>query len=94
MFRQSVFASVAFVATLLPTTFLTAPAQAGAPANQSCLGADSSTAARALHDTGSNLGAVVSEIATGSPRAIGDEVRAHLAGQIPDDVFPNSCNDQ
>lgn len=79
--------------TALLFSLATAPAVAGPPANQACLGHDAATAARALVDAGSSLGEVVSATATGQPRAIGDEVQAHLAGAIPDEVFPNTCND-
>lgn len=79
--------------TALLLSLGTAPAVAGPPANQACLGQDASTAAHALVDGGSSLGKVVSATATSEPRAIGDEVQAHLAGEIPDEAFPNTCND-
>jgi predicted membrane protein len=62
---------------------------AATPANPGCLGADTSTYAKA----GRAFGRLVADIATSGPRVIGDEVKAHLAGEIPDEVFPNSCND-
>jgi len=64
-------------------------ALAATPANQGCLGADTSTYAK----SGRSFGQLVAGIATTGPRVIGDEVQAHLAGEIPDSVFPNSCND-
>jgi hypothetical protein len=79
--------------TALLLSLGTAPAVADPPANQACLGDDASTAAHALVGGGSSLGEVVSATATTRPRAIGDEVQAHLAGEIPDEVFPNTCND-
>lgn len=65
------------------------PAAAGPPANHACLGVDASTAAQAL----GGLGGFVSATATSAPGAIGDEVQLHLAGEISDEVFPNTCND-
>lgn len=64
-------------------------AAAGPPRNQACLGVDASSAARAA----GGLGGFVSGTATSAPRAIGNEVQQHLAGEIPDTVFPNTCND-
>jgi hypothetical protein len=80
-------------AALLALVVGSGPAAAGPPANRACLGHDSSTTAQVLANSGSSLGEVVSGIATGEPAAIGDEVQAHLAGEIPDEVFANSCND-
>lgn len=70
-----------------------ASAEAGPPANHACLGTDSSGAARALAEADSSLGSVVGAIATAEPQSIGHEVQAHLAGEIPDEVFANTCND-
>ena len=66
------------------------PAGAAKPANHACLGADASAAAQA---GGGDFGQVIAGIASSAPGAIGDEVQLHLAGLIPDSVFPNSCND-
>lgn len=65
------------------------PAAAAKPNNHACLGVDASTGAQTLRP----LGQIISGIATTAPGAIGEEVQLHLAGQIPDSVFPNTCND-
>jgi len=62
---------------------------AATPAHRGCLGADTSSYAKA----GRSFGQLVRGIATSGPQVIGEEVQAHLAGEIPDEVFPNSCND-
>lgn len=54
-----------------------------------CLGQDVSGYAQ---DQGADFGAFVSGLATGTG-GIGDEVRAHHAGLVPDAVIPNTCND-
>jgi len=63
------------------------PALAGPPNNQACLGNDFSGYAQG----GSSFGAFVSGIAS-STQGVGTEIQAHLAGQVPDSVIPNSCN--
>jgi len=63
------------------------PAAAGQPNNQACLGHDISGYAQ----TGAGFGAFVAGLAKGTGAA--DEIQAHLAGNVPDAVSPNSCND-
>lgn len=41
---------------------------------------------------GSDFGSFVSGMAT-TTSGVGAEIQAHLAGAIPDDTQPNSCND-
>ena len=65
-----------------------APAAAAQPNNQACLGHDLSGYAAA----GSGFGAFVSGLAS-TTGGVGSEIQAHLAGQIPDVVISNSCND-
>jgi hypothetical protein len=64
-----------------------APAAASQPNHQACLGHDMRSYAQA----GSGFGAFVSGLAADG--GVGKEIQAHLAGQIPDAVMPNSCND-
>ena len=67
---------------------LATPAVAAQPNHQACLGED----IRSYAEGGSAFGSFVSGMAaTGG--GIGTEIQAHLAGQIPDEVLPNSCND-
>jgi hypothetical protein len=65
-----------------------APATAAQPNNQACLGHDVSGYAAA----GSGFGHFVAGIAS-TTQGIGSEVQAHLAGQVPDEALPNTCND-
>jgi hypothetical protein len=67
---------------------LAGPALAAKPNNQACVGHDVSGYAAG----GADFGALVSGIAN-STQGIGAEIQAHMAGQIPDEVLPNSCND-
>ena len=72
----------------------TAPARAAQPNNQACLGEDFSGYARnaALHP----FGQTITTFAPGGTPIIegglGAEVQNHLAGNVPDTVLPNSCN--
>jgi hypothetical protein len=63
------------------------PANAAAPNHQACLGHDISGYAQ----DGASFGAFVATIAR-TPNGAGDEIQAHLAGAIPDEVIPNTCN--
>lgn len=65
-----------------------APASAATPANRGCLGEDVSTYARWDGPHGS----LVSSLAHANG-GMGDLVQIHLAGQLPDSVIENSCND-
>lgn len=66
---------------------LASAALAAKPNNKACLGKDFSVYAQG----GSAFGSFISTvIAVGGA---GAEVQAHLAGDIPDWVIPNSCND-
>jgi hypothetical protein len=66
---------------------LATPAAAAQPNHQACLGED----IRIYAEGGSMFGGFVSGMAVVD--GVGQEIQAHLAGQIPDDVMPNSCND-
>jgi hypothetical protein len=63
-------------------------AMAAKPASHACLGHDF----RVYAEAGSSFGAFVSGLATGT-QGVGDEIQAHQAGDIPDEVIPNTCND-
>ena len=69
---------------------MAAPAMAAKPASQGCLGHDMSAAGQ-TH--GAEHGAFVSDVATNGPGGAGFEIQLHLAGQVPDDVTHNTCND-
>jgi hypothetical protein len=75
------------VFALVAIAFPAQAALAGTPNNQACLGHDFSGYAQG----GSAFGGFVSGLASGT-QGIGNEVQAHLAGQIPDSVIPNTCN--
>jgi hypothetical protein len=66
---------------------LATPAAAAQPNHQACLGKDIRTYAQ----NGSGFGALVSGVLAAD--GVGAEIQAHLAGDIPDTVTPNSCND-
>lgn len=66
---------------------LGAPAAAAQPNHQACLGHD----IRAYAEAGPGFGAFVSGLA--GDGGVGEEIQAHLAGEIPDAGLPNSCND-
>ncbi len=70
----------------LPLTVLAAQ-----PANKACLGKDFSGYAEDGTPYG-DFGPFVSGLAS-STQGVGSEFQAHLAGQVPDEVIPNSCND-
>ena len=67
---------------------LATPAGAAQPNHQACLGED----IRVYAKGGAMFGGFVSGMAT-TGDGTGTEIQAHLAGQIPDQVLPNSCND-
>ena len=66
---------------------LASPAAAAQPNHQACLGHDIRTYAGA----GAGFGAFVSGLAADG--GVGDEIQAHLVGDLPDDALHNSCND-
>ena len=63
-------------------------ASAAKPAHRGCLGEDLSL----LASGGAAFGEFVSGMAT-TTGGIGAEIQAHLAGQVPDEQIPNSCNE-
>ncbi len=60
---------------------------AAKPNHQACLGHDISGYAQ----DGAFFGAFVANLAQ-TPNGAGDEIQAHLAGEVPDEMLPNSCN--
>lgn len=85
--RKSVLAF--FIAGALFLALVGGVALAGKPNNQACVGHDVSGLAQAL---GAGFGQFVSGGAS-TTQGLGDDVQAHLAGKIPDEVLPNTCND-
>ena len=63
-------------------------ASAAQPANRACLGNDVSGYAQDFAPWGQTIKAF--GIAEGGA---GEDLQAHMAGLIPDEVIPNSCND-
>lgn len=82
-------AFLALAAVGMGVTMFAGPAGAARPNNRACLGVDASSAAQVLRPSGQ----IISAIATSGPQSIGGEVQLHLAGEVPDSAFPNSCND-
>jgi hypothetical protein len=64
------------------------PAQAAQPNHPACLGHDFSGYAQG----GAGFGGFISGLAAGT-QGVGTEIQHHLAGEVPDTVIPNSCND-
>jgi hypothetical protein len=64
------------------------PALAAQPASQGCLGATISAAAQLGRDYGQLVASVATDV-----RGVGEEVQLILAGEFPDEAFPNTCND-
>jgi hypothetical protein len=71
--------------------FVAAPVSASPPANQACIGKSVSANAKVFQP---NYGAFISSV---TPRndfgSLGDAVQAVKAGLVPDEVYPNTCND-
>ena len=95
MFRRTTSALAALTVSLA----VVAPATAGEPANQACLGKDFSSYARegtsgglVSFAPGSGFGLFNASLAQ---RAGGLDapIQLHLAGAVPDFIVPNSCND-
>lgn len=71
-------------------------ALAAKPKNQACLGEDFSGYAHdgVLFPDGAAFGGFIAGVI--APGGAGDEIQAHLAGEVPDASppgIPNSCND-
>jgi pectate lyase len=86
-----------FIAIMLGIVgvLLASAALAAEPNNQACLGKDFSGYAKnggsLFGEGGSEFGSFFSTVlAVGGA---GAEVQAYLAGGIPDELLPNSCND-
>lgn len=82
--RRSITAGLG-TATLLAG--LASPATGAQPNHQACLGHD----IRSYASAGAGFGDFVSGLAAYG--GVGDEIQAHLAGDLPDTVNPNTCND-
>ena len=69
-------------------------AGAGQPANQACVGESLAALATTQPFPGA-FGAAVRGFAQdpNSPPGLGDGIQALQAGQVPDEVVPNTCND-
>jgi hypothetical protein len=66
-------------------------ASASPPANQACIGTTVSVNAKVFQP---NYGSFISSV---TPRndfgTLGDAVQAVKAGLVPDEIYPNTCND-
>ena len=72
-----------------------APASAAKPANQACVGESLSVLAKPPQPSPGSFGAAVVSFAqdpSGRP-GLGDAIQAGQAGDVPDTVLPNTCND-
>jgi hypothetical protein len=86
MRRFVVFAAMAGVAVVAVGAGTAAAAQ---PTSPGCVGASVSANAVALHPYGRFVSGIAPRNDFGT---VGDAVHAVQAGQIPDEVYPNSCN--
>jgi len=78
---------IAGLGTATLVVSLASPATAAQPNHQACLGHD----IRSYAEAGAGFGDFVSGLAAAG--GVGDEILAHLAGDLPDVVIPNTCND-
>ncbi len=88
--KLKLFATGIVATGMLMTSALTV--FAATPNNQACLGNDFSSYAKALRPFGQVLTNFVVNSTSIIEGGLGDEVQNHLAGNVPDTVFPNSCN--
>ncbi len=81
-------AKLAAVAAIIASTVgVASTASAAQPARQGCFGESVSNAARAFAPFGANI--VAPDARQG---LISEDVRVIKAGELPDEVFPNTCN--
>ena len=79
---------IGFLSGLALALAVGSPVLAGQPASKACLGRTISAAAQA----GAAYGQFVAGVAR-DDRGVGAEVQIVLAGELPDEAFPNTCND-
>jgi hypothetical protein len=79
---------IGFLSGIALALALASPVAAGQPASHACLGRTVSAAAQ----SGADFGRFVAAVARDT-RGVGEEVQVVLAGEFPDDAFPNTCND-
>jgi hypothetical protein len=79
---------VSLVSAAVLSLGLASAALAGQPANQACLGTSVAAAAHGGRDFGALASSVAKDV-----RGVGEEVQIILAGEFPDEGFPNTCND-
>ena len=73
---------------------LAVPAFAAKPNNQACLGKDVSDYAQngiVFFGESTKLADVIKFVAA-ELHFVGEDIQAHLAGDVPDEAVPNSCN--
>jgi hypothetical protein len=70
-----------------------ATASAARPVSQACVGGTVSGGAHAVHPYGAAISGFAHDSAPDNHVGVGDDVQALQAGQVPDEVFPNTCND-
>ena len=66
---------------------------AARPVSQACLGASVSSAAQNIPEYGSVVSGAAHASGEGNRVGVGDDVQAIQAGFVPDEIFPNTCND-
>lgn len=90
------FAVAVATGALIGTIGVAGVADAGEPANQACIG-DLFKKENRLNPDGNGVGEVVVGFAQGPHQGgfgtFGGSINAIQAGAVPDEVFPNTCND-
>jgi hypothetical protein len=66
---------------------------AAKPVSQACLGASVSSAAQNIPEYGGLVSGAARATDEGNRPGVGDDVQAIQAGAVPDEDFPNTCND-
>ena len=79
--------SAIFVVLVSSTVF------AAMPNNQACLGKDISGYTQGGTEFGGFISGLARSTGVDGQQGVGGEFQAHLAGNVPDEVIPNSCND-
>ncbi len=82
----SIVAAAAIVGTV-------GTAHAAKPVSQACVGDSVSGGTQIVHPYGRAISQFAHETDETNRRGVGDDVQFLQNGEVPDSVFPNTCND-
>jgi hypothetical protein len=85
--RKVIIGTACFATTLIG--FGATVASAAEPAKQGCVGESVAANAQTIHPYGAFISSVAPQNIFGT---LGDAVQAVQAGQVPDDLYNNTCN--